>query len=376
MLTGQRGIAQELPREWYRLSPDGLTLELWKGDTAVVNMAADPFLRRVEYIAPFAFIKLDSLGQAIPDYQIRKLYFSPKIKEIGRQAFWSVNLKEIYFTEGLQTLGYRSFIEPALQELYLPASLREYDQSFYKANQLREIKVAEGSRTFSVREHCLISERDSKLLLYPGGILTLEPLLPQKIVSIGASAFAFHPYIRTILGPEGVTDIEEEAFYAANELTHLKLPSTLQSVGARTWLFSGLDTVSFAGAFPPKYKSGDLLPKGSPIAMIVVPDGARSIYGEDRQLSLMAREIITESEYKSLLEISEEKANEIFTLVDRELTLHLNDTNEEAMLFDKDGHLVAHYRQSGSYLLMPGMYLLQIGRKSYKLVVRGYDITL
>ena len=260
MLTGQRGIAQELPREWYRLSPDGLTLELWKGDTAVVNMAADPFLRRVEYIAPFAFIKLDSLGQAIPDYQIRKFYFSPKIKEIGRQAFWSVNLKEVHFTEGLQTLGYRSFIEPALQELYLPASLREYDQSFYKANQLSEIKVAEGSRTFSVREHCLISERDSKLLLYPGGLLTLEPILPQKIVLIGASAFAFHPYIRTISVPEGVTDIEEEAFYAANELTHLKLPSTLQSVGARTWLFSGLDTISFAGAFPPKYKSGDLLP--------------------------------------------------------------------------------------------------------------------
>lgn len=366
-------VAQAVPPEWYSLSADGLTLERWKGDTAVVNLAADPQLSRIESIAPFAFIKLDSTGHSTPDYTLERLFLPPRLKRIGRAAFWSVNLREIRFNEGLLYLEYRCFREPAVREIGLPASLRHYDQSFFRANHLELINVATDSRYFCVRSHCLLSTTDNTLLLYPGGLLNENPTLPDRISTIGEASFAFNPVVKKLRIPEGVTEIRADAFLAADELRTLLLPSSLRTIAPRARLYTSIDTIYCSVAFPPKL---ELDPSELPlpqISLLVVPDGAIAVYGQNPVWALLPQSILTETEFETKRNATQSTQQERFVLVDRVLTLHIEDIHNEAFLFDKDGNMAYRFQKSGSYPLLPGIYMLRIGAESYKLVVPNYD---
>ena len=109
--------AQEYPPSYYELSPDGRTLLFWKGDTAVVNLALDPSLGRIDSIADFAFAHRDSLGNVIPDYTIEELILPHSLRSVGYMAFWCRNLRHLQLNEGLEFLDQAALCEAPLSSL-------------------------------------------------------------------------------------------------------------------------------------------------------------------------------------------------------------------------------------------------------------------
>ena len=58
-----------------------------------------------------------------------------------------------------------------------------------------------------------------------------------------------------------------------------------------------------------------------------------------------------------------------YRLVGNTLMLSLPQGVTTARLYDHEGNLITQWTSSGSYTLSPGIYLLRIGRSSYKLTL-------
>ena len=95
------------------------------------------------------------------------------------------------------------------------------------------------------------------------------------------------------------------------------------------------------------------------------------MYGQNPVWALLPQSILTKTEFEAKRNATQSTPQERFVLVDRELTLQ--DIHNEAFLFDKDGNMAYRFQKSGSYPLLPGIYMLRIGAESYKLVVPNYD---
>lgn len=370
--------AQEYDPSFYELSPDGKILLSWKGDLEVVNLAADPVLSRIDSIADFAFAARDSIGVVIPDYWIRELIFPPRLRSVGYIAVWARNLTHLQLNEGLEIINPSAIVEAPLKEIYMPASLAEVEGAFYSCREFERIEVSEESPYYAVEREMLIDLRRRALVLYPSGLLYDRPQLPEDLSEIAMGAFANSGYIQRIVVPEGVKNIFEQAFSDCHSLTTIDLPSTLREIAANAFGISPIDTVVLRATFPPKIV-GKRMYRGSLNPQVMaVPDEALTLYANHPFWGRLAETLLPLSEmpalYQSVLAVPEGDALP-YTIVDRDLYLELPEGVDEARLFDKDGHLKAIYVKSGSYSLQPGFYLLQIERRSYKLVIPNHPIS-
>ena len=138
---------------------------------------------------------------------IEKVTLADSVDGINECAFYEqCRLKEVNFGSGLTYIGYESFYGNGIQELHFPKSLT----------------------TISTRA---MAGFDGTGLEFP-----------DKLRSLGASAFRDSTNLRTVVFGSGLSKIHDYTFLKCSKLTTLVIPSTLTTIDANA--FKGCDNIT------------------------------------------------------------------------------------------------------------------------------------
>lgn len=162
-------------------------------------------------------------------------------------------------------IGRSAFRGVPAASVTLPATV-EYissDNPFSGAEELQEIRVADGSRELSAEDGVLFNGDKSRLLCYPRARVGTSYTIPQGVKEIGSHAFdgcgisgiTFPSSLEKTgresfsgcshlgsadLSGTSLTSIETRAFYKCSDLKEVKLPDTLTEVGKEAFMGAGL----------------------------------------------------------------------------------------------------------------------------------------
>lgn len=363
-------VALEIPPQEYDLSESGRTLLRWKGERSSLNMAIDPVLGKIDTIGRYAFSDIDSLGRMIPETILEQVILPPSLKVLEEGAFYCSSLRDVRLNNHLERVEYGAFSYCAFTEILLPASLRYFENAFMYCSRLDRVEVSENAPFLAIKNGALIELATNTLLYYPSGNLYPQPLLPDDIEAIGTYAFCANPYIQRIRLSKGVRTIASKAFAMATSLITLDLPETVTEIDTDAWQFSPVDTLILRSAFPPLIVGKNEAFKRMRQPHLYVPSEALALYAGDKFWSSHFATIESIDVWEEMQQpVSGEDMP--FYLVDRVLYLTLPEGIRQARLLDKEGALVRMFQSSGSYPLLPGIYLLQLGTETYKVVCRS-----
>ena len=177
------------------------------------------------------------------------------LTDIEEDAFEGTSIQTIALPDSLVRLGDTAFRDSLLTEITLPASLEEVGVNpFTRCERLRQINVAEENTRLHVLNGMLIDMSDGRLISSPldQGVEWDEMLdeayslvceIPEGTVVIGAYAFN-NAWITDLIIPEGVTEIEDDAFEECHWLSEVAFPSSLRTIGEDSFSCCGLTSLA------------------------------------------------------------------------------------------------------------------------------------
>lgn len=139
------------------------------------------------------------------------------LTKINEGAFAGItNLKQIKLPSSLLNIGESSFSNSGLVSIVIPKNVEHIDNAaFYGCKLLESIIVDKDNSKFDSRNNCnAIIETASNKLLFG----CKNTVIPPTVEIIGESAFQEHDEITTFVIPEGIVEIEPNAFMECRNL--------------------------------------------------------------------------------------------------------------------------------------------------------------
>lgn len=180
------------------------------------------------------------------------------VKEIGDKVFKGTYITSITIPTGVVRIGSEAFLDSDLTSVSIPASITKIGYSaFENCKSLATVNFSEGlveieGRAFNgCRSLKTVKLPNSLTRLgggYDSGAFEYSGLtaitLGTGLTEIPEYVFNSTP-IKTIVVPEGVTVIDDGAFYSCTALTTVTLPSTLLAIGSYAFFdCSALTTIN------------------------------------------------------------------------------------------------------------------------------------
>ncbi len=104
---------------------------------------------------------------------------------------------------------------------------------------------------YSSVDGVLFNKSQTTLLQYPDGKVRSDYTVPNSVISIGYSAFAYCTNLTSVTIPNGVTSIGYSAFERCTSLTNLTIPNSVTNIGNYAFqLCTSLTGVYFQGNAP------------------------------------------------------------------------------------------------------------------------------
>ena len=159
-----------------------------------------------------------------------------KVTSIGDFAFYNCqDLLTVTIPEGVETLESLALVGCSmLESISIPDSLVSVGDSMFRSERLMDVKVSPDHPVFAVENRALINKQDMTLIRFLGFEITGEYEITQGIRTIGEGAFSFSRFSSIVL-PDSVISIGNEAFYSCRKLKALTLPDSVASVGDRAF---------------------------------------------------------------------------------------------------------------------------------------------
>ncbi len=150
--------------------------------------------------------------------------------------------------------------------------------AFTGCTSLSSINASASALNYSTKNGVLYNKDETTLIKYPIGKADTSFTVPDGVTGVGVAAFTKAKVIEVTL-PEGLLTISATAFLDANQLTTVKIPSTVSSVGPSAFHeASSLTQVIFEGSAPTTINSFQNLPSGA--QAIVLPEFVDTFGGE------------------------------------------------------------------------------------------------
>lgn len=184
--------------------------------------------------------------------QLKTIHFPSSLTSIGDSAFHSSGLTNVRLPEGVTSISGTAFYSCRnLEKAYIPASVSFMESSSFGENWNMVAVVPQGSfaevycisNGISYEYPALVSGDWEYRIQEDGSVgicgylgsetaLTVPGLLDGMTVSaIHAKAFRDNKFLSSVLLPEGVTLIAEQAFWGCSNLKTVTLPGTLAIIG-------------------------------------------------------------------------------------------------------------------------------------------------
>ena len=146
---------------------------------------------------------------------------------------WLPQIKKAVIEEGITGIGRQTFHGcEELETAVLPASLAEGENTGLElCPKLREIRLAEGSRNYSVKDNVLYKKDANTLTCYPAGKTDRSYTVENGTEQIADRAFSDNKALEKLVLPEGLRRIGEGAFEQCTSLKDIHIPDSLESVG-------------------------------------------------------------------------------------------------------------------------------------------------
>lgn len=215
-------------------------------------------------------------------YELRNYTIPPGVHTIGEDLFWANEIIEnVIIPEGVKVIR---------------------SGAFYGCDRLRSIEIPStvDSIGYRILGHCTSLERisgglstdDGRCLIKDGVLEAFAPAgltsytVPDNVKEISASVFG-SVELQSIILPEGLEIIDEDAFRICWNLTSITIPSTVKSIGNHSGglgvLFYGCNNLAkiFCNALTPP----DLLVPLSTSAPIYVPEISLEAYRQHPEWS-------------------------------------------------------------------------------------------
>lgn len=311
------------------------------------------------------------------EYDLSREAFE-NLEEIGTGAFYGQEkLRSIRLPETLKKIGDFAFADIlALTHVYLPASLEELGkQVFYKTEQLYEIHLAEGSKHFMVEDNILYSKDQTKLYQACSEHRYRNYALPSSVKEIKAGAFAYVFWLYTLTLPEGLTTIEDYAFYNSPRLSAIDIPASITKIGASAFGSSKKLEKVICRA--------EKVPETADNAFLYIaedPGLSSKLYVPQESMYLYANEPAYKK-FKEILPISKLANEEIdletdYSIVNLEGGFELVGLSmgSNIQLYSLSGELLSQYEATSSsqvaFAVPVGSYVLVVNGEATKIVVR------
>ncbi len=197
---------------------------------------------------------------------IQRLTFPEALEELGASAFEdcagddpAYALRRVELPEKTRRVGAWCFSDCSyLEYASIPASVEELGLGVFAfCNALQRIEVDGGNENYMEYDGALYTHDGKTLVAYPAGLTrrgfsvpdfcrAIDPYafafasnlreieIPAAIERIGRGAFAGSA-LESIVLPEGLAELEEDAFWMCGRLERIALPSTIKGIGARAF---------------------------------------------------------------------------------------------------------------------------------------------
>ena len=175
------------------------------------------------------------------------------VEEIDMDAFWNCGaLKRMYIPDSVTTIGVEAFSNcTGLTYLRLPAHLEDVLSIGPTLNSLEELEISPDNPKYYSVNNCII-ERDTRRMVMgcKGSVIPAG----GEVETIASVAFDMNEGIEEAVVPEGVTCIEDGAFYYCPHLTKVVIADSVQDIDPEAFSESPMVTIyarrgSYAQAF-------------------------------------------------------------------------------------------------------------------------------
>jgi hypothetical protein len=259
--------------------------EVPPGCRVIGDKAFDTAENLVEVTLPETLLRIGRL--AFAKSAVRSIDIPSSVTLIDEKAFYYCKfLTEVTLHEGLRSIRNQAFAYAALDRVLLPCSLEELGyQAFFKTN----IVFSGSNRTFLCAPESPHIFCDEAGGLYQGDtfIELLGSARCYEVVSgtrtIAAAAFKWQGTLRRVVIPAGLVNIEDEAFRGCRNLESLELPETLEWIGDRAFLDTGLRSIQLSARVlhigrHALHVQGTYQPTKSPVPFVLKLDSSNPRY--------------------------------------------------------------------------------------------------
>ncbi len=180
-------------------------------------------------LAPFAFSNCPNL---------QSVTLGDQISVIPEGAFQNCrNLSVITLPDQITQIAALAFQDCLrLERANLPASLSQLaPNAFQNCTSLDTLTLTPDNPTFSIVENALYNKDLSTLLTVPAGTAGPSFQVPDTVIELGESAFAFALNLREILLSPNLEIIGDRAFYRCQNLRTLVLPPFIRTIGEQAF---------------------------------------------------------------------------------------------------------------------------------------------
>jgi hypothetical protein len=156
--------------------------------------------------------------------------------------------------EGVKTIETLAFANCSLEELVIPSSVNNIENAAF-GGSIKHLIVEEGNVAYYMHNGLLLTQDNKTVLRYVGDTSTTEVpfgvthiatgafartdlaciTLPETVQIIGNGSFSNCDRLETIELSQGITSIEQYAFYGCKKLKAITLPASLRSIGRNTF---------------------------------------------------------------------------------------------------------------------------------------------
>lgn len=164
---------------------------------------------------------------------ITSVVIEPGVTSIGSQAFYECsNLTSITIPSGLTSIGEQAFGNcTGLTSITIPSSVTSIGVNvFYNCTGLTDITVDSNNSSFCSESGVLFNKDKTTLIYYPLGKNDSSYTIPDGVTVIEQYAFYCNSKLTSVTIPSGVTSIGEMAFRECSGLTSVIVPSSVTSI--------------------------------------------------------------------------------------------------------------------------------------------------
>ena len=159
---------------------------------------------------------------------LTSVVLNPALTTINKSTFGGCySLRNITLPEALKTIGMQAFSNSGLETIHLPANLTTVGRSaFSGTDNLKNITVDKNNSCFEIVDNCLIDINHKELTFAWGDFI-----IPNdgRVINISAGAF-FCSDIESLVLPEGIVKIRNNAFDSCKKLTVITVPVSVTEI--------------------------------------------------------------------------------------------------------------------------------------------------